>query len=214
MEEKKDTEVKNEQEVNATPAESEVKEVKDDAPQKQEAPKKQEKERKEEAKKDEAKKDEKALENALKELEEMKAKAADANDKYLRMAAEFDNFRRRTAKERLDLVSTASEDVIKGLLPVLDDFDHALRVLKETNSSKECIDGTELIYKKLTDYLKTKGVSEMNVMGETFDSELHEAIAQLPAKDESQKNKVVEVVQKGYTLNGKIIRYAKVIIGI
>lgn len=156
----------------------------------------------------------KELENALKELEDVKKKSAETNDKYLRMVAEFDNYRRRTSKERLEFVATAGEDVIKGILPVLDDFEHALKLLGETNSNQECIDGTQLIYKKLTDYLKTKGVAEIKAVGETFDTDYHEAVAQIPAPDPRQKNMVVEVIQKGYTLKGKIIRYAKVVIGI
>lgn len=201
--------IQGESTVKADAAAVEGNEVKKDEPKKG-------KEAKEEEKRSQKELDNcrKELENALKELEDVKKKSAETNDKYLRMVAEFDNYRRRTSKERLELVATAGEEVIKGILPVLDDFEHALKLLGETNSSQECIDGTQLIYKKLVDYLKTKGVAEIKAVGETFDTDYHEAVAQIPAPDPKQKNTVVEVIQKGYTLNGKIIRYAKVVIGI
>ncbi|MCI2082272.1 MAG: nucleotide exchange factor GrpE [Bacteroidales bacterium] len=174
------------------------------------------KEMKQEEKKEKAE-ERKAREEADKQaakIKELDAKVADYKDKYVRLLAEFDNYRRRTSKERLELVSTAGEDVIKGILPVLDDFEHALKVLGETKSSPECIKGTELIYQKLCNYLKGRGVAEIKTLGEDFDTDFHEAVAQLPASEPSQKNKVVDVIQKGYTLNGKIIRYAKVVIAI
>lgn len=151
-----------------------------------------------------------------------KAKYDEANDKYIRLAAEFDNFRRRTAKERLDLISTASEDTIVGILPVLDDFERAIKVMKENKPEdkedkkalKATIEGIELIYNKLFKYLKSKGVSVIECKGKELDTDYHEAVAQFPVKEKKQKNKIYDVVQTGYMLNGKVIRFAKVVVGI
>ncbi|MCK9625449.1 MAG: nucleotide exchange factor GrpE [Bacteroidales bacterium] len=147
-------------------------------------------------------------------IEELKEQLAVLNDKYLRLVAEFDNYRRRTAKERLELICTASEDVIKGFLPVLDDCERALQLLEDADVSDAAKEGTELIYSKLLSYLKSKGVSSMDAKGKEFDTDYHEAIAQFPAEDKKLKNKVIDVAQQGYTLNGKVIRFAKVVIGI
>ncbi|MEZ7885096.1 MAG: nucleotide exchange factor GrpE [Bacteroidales bacterium] len=142
------------------------------------------------------------------------AKIAELNDKYLRLAAEFDNYRRRTAKERLDLIMTASEETIKGLLPVLDDFERAIKVLKDSGAEAAVVEGTELIYKKMFDYLKSKGLAVVESNGKDLDTDFHEAIAQIPAPEETMKNKIIDTVQLGYTLNGKVIRYAKVVMGV
>ncbi|MCK9629119.1 MAG: nucleotide exchange factor GrpE [Bacteroidales bacterium] len=142
-------------------------------------------------------------------------KIASLNDKYLRLAAEFDNYRRRTAKERLDLVLTAAEDTIKGLLPVLDDCERAIDVLKSAEGDhKAAIEGTELIYNKLYTYLESKGLKKMEVKGKELDTDFHEAVAQFPAPDKKHRNKIIDVAQHGYTLNGKVIRFAKVVVGI
>ncbi len=153
----------------------------------------------------------KELEKRVAELEE---KTARDKDDYIRLMAEFDNFRRRTSQEKLELVSMASTDTIKGLLPVLDDCERALKVLQESNDSDAAKEGTELIYNKLMAYLKTKGLALIEAQGQPFDTDLHEAVAQFPVQDEEQKNKVFDVVQTGYTLNGKVIRFAKVVVGI
>ena len=153
----------------------------------------------------------KALEVKVAELEE---KAAKDKDDYLRLMAEFDNFRRRTAQEKLEIVSMASTETIKGLLPVLDDCERALTVLKNSNDSDAAKEGTELIYHKLLAYLQGKGLAVIEAKGEVFDTDKHEAIAQIPVPEEEQKGKVFEVVQTGYTLNGKVIRFAKVVVGI
>lgn len=149
-----------------------------------------------------------------KEMEELKEKAEAANDKYVRMAAEFDNYRRRTAKERIELISTASEDVIKGLLPILDDFERALKVLRESNDYEAAVEGTELIYNKLSAYLKSKGLSVIEALDKELDTEFHEAVAQFPTDIAEKKNRVIDIVQQGYMLNGKVIRYAKVVVGV
>ena len=151
------------------------------------------------------------LEKQIAELEE---KTAKDKDDYIRLMAEFDNYRRRTAQEKLDLISSASTETIKGMLPVLDDCERALKVLLESNDSDAAKEGTELIYSKLMSYLKSKGLAVIDAFGQPFDTDLHEAVAQFPVQDEEQKGKVFDVVQTGYTLNGKVIRFAKVVVGI
>lgn len=149
--------------------------------------------------------------------EQLTAKLAEANDKYIRLAAEFDNYRRRVAKEKLDLISTAGEDVIKGLLPVLDDCERALQVLNsstDTEAAKAAKEGTELIYNKLMGYLKSKGLAPIEAVGKELDTDFHEAVAQFPVQEPEKKNRIFDVTQQGYTLNGKVIRFAKVVVGI
>ena len=163
------------------------------------------------AKKDEKKEKIHEMEAQITALEETVAKD---KDDYLRLMAEFDNYRRRTSQEKLELVSMASTDTIKGLLPVLDDCERALKVLLESNDSDAAKEGTELIYSKLMGYLKSKGLAVIEAMDKTFDTDLHEAVAQFPVEDEEKKGKVFDVVQTGYTLNGKVIRFAKVVVGI
>ena len=154
------------------------------------------------------------IEELEKKVAELEAKTAKDKDDYIRLMAEFDNFRRRTSQEKLELVSMASTDTIKGLLPVLDDCERAMNVLKESNDSEAAKEGTELIYHKLMSYLQSKGLAVINAMGEAFDTDLHEAVAQFPVQEEDKKGKVFDVVQTGYTLNGKVIRFAKVVVGI
>ena len=149
--------------------------------------------------------------------EQLTAKLAEANDKYIRLAAEFDNYRRRVAKEKLELISTAGEDVIKGLLPVLDDCERALQVLENSTDSeaaKAAKEGTELIYNKLMGYLKSKGLAPIEAVGKELDTDFHEAVAQFPVQEADKKNKIFDVTQQGYTLNGKVIRFAKVVVAI
>lgn len=145
---------------------------------------------------------------------ELTDRLAKEKDDYVRLMAEFDNFRRRTAQEKLDLVNVASEDTIKGLLPVLDDFERAMKALEDSTDSEAAKEGTTLIYNKLIGYLKTRGLAAIEAAGADFDTDLHEAVAQFPVQEEEKKNKVFDVVQTGYTLNGKIIRFAKVVVGI
>ncbi len=159
-------------------------------------------------------KDKAKIEELEKKVAELENKTAKDRDDYIRLMAEFDNFRRRTSQEKLELVSMASTDTIKGLLPVLDDCERALKVLQESSDSAAAKEGTELIYNKLMAYLKTKGLAVIEAQGQPFDTDLHEAVAQFPVQDEEQKNKVFDVVHTGYTLNGKVIRFAKVVVGI
>ncbi len=149
-----------------------------------------------------------------KEIEALNEKVAKDKDDYIRLMAEFDNFRRRTSQEKLELVSMASTETIKGMLPVLDDCERAMSVLKESSDSDAAKEGTELIYHKLMTYLQSKGLAVIEALGENFDTDLHEAVAQFPVQEEEKKGKVFDVVQTGYTLNGKVIRFAKVVVGI
>lgn len=147
-------------------------------------------------------------------LEKEKEKVEEEKKKYVYLMAEFDNYRRRVSQEKLDLIDTASKGVINDLLPVVDNFERALKSLQESEASESAKMGTELIYKQLLDVLKKKGVTEIEAMGTELDTDEHEAVAQIPAPEEKLKGKVVDVIQKGYKLNGKVIRFAKVVIGI
>jgi len=147
-----------------------------------------------------------------KKVDELGDKLSKEHDDYVRLMAEFETFRRRSAEDRLNLVSSAAADTIKGLLPVLDDCERAMSILAES-SDKAAQEGTALIYNKLMEYLKTRGLSVIEAKGAKFDTDFHEAVTQFPAADESQKGFVIDVVQTGYTLNGKVLRYAKVVVG-
>ena len=134
-------------------------------------------------------------------------------NKYLRLYAEFENFRRRNAKERIELISTASQDIVKEILPILDDFERALdsnKKIEEVNTIKE---GFEVLYKKLSKTLESKGLKSIDSVGQMFDAEQHEAIAQVPVDKAKEKGIILDVVEKGYTLNEKIIRHPKVVVG-
>lgn len=154
-----------------------------------------------------------AAQEADKKVEEAEKKASDAKADYLRLMAEFDTFRRRTAEEKLALVSSASADTIKGLLPILDDCEIALASLENSTDSQAAKEGTQMIFNKLTAYLKGKGLERMEAKGADFDTELHEAVTTFPAPSEELKGKVIDVVQTGYTLGDKVLRYAKVVVG-
>lgn len=154
------------------------------------------------------------LEKALDALEKAREETAEAKDQYLRLQAEWDNYRRRTAKERLELIDNAGRDILTGFLPVVDDCQRALKVLRESEAAGAAIEGTELIYNKLMNYLKQRGVEPIAARGAVFDTDFHEAVAQFPVEDPEKKNTVIDVTQEGYTLNGSVIRYAKVVVGI
>ncbi len=162
---------------------------------------------------EEAKKIEEKLNTLLKENEELKASVAKEKDDYIRLMADFENFRRHSAEAKLELVSSAAADTIKGLLPVLDDCERAMKML-ETSADEVAKEGTALIFNKLMGYLKTKGLDVIKAKGEKFDTDFHEAVAQFPVQEEDKKGLVYDVVQTGYTLSGKVIRYAKVVVGI
>lgn len=138
--------------------------------------------------------------------------AGEWKDKYLRLQAEFDNYRKRTLKEKMDLVSFGGEDVIKVLLPVLDDTDRALEAMKKTDDIESVRTGIELVSRKLRDALTSKGLSEIEAVGSNLDTDLHEAVARFPC-DKKQSGKVIDVVQKGYRLKDKVVRHAKCVVG-
>lgn len=163
---------------------------------------------------EEAKKIEQKLNTLLKENEELKASVAKEKDDYIRLMADFENFRRHSAEAKLELVSSAASDTIKGLLPVLDDCERAMKMLEENSADEVAKEGTALIFNKLMGYLKTKGLEVIKAKGEKFDTDFHEAVAQFPVPEEDKKGLVYDVVQTGYTLSGKVIRYAKVVVGI
>ena len=147
-----------------------------------------------------------------KQIEELKETYDELNDKYLRLFSEFDNYRKRTAKEKIELSKTASESIMVDLLPILDDFERALQTMenKETDANYE---GVLLIYNKFKRTLEQKGLEEINAKDAIFDTDEHEALTNVPVADEAQKGKVLDVIQKGYKLNGKVIRYARVVVG-
>ena len=155
----------------------------------------------------------KAQEEAENAKEEALGKAEANKNDYLRLMAEFDTFRRRSAEEKLELTKSASADTIKGLLPVLDDCEIALKQLSDIEGSEDAVEGISLILNKLTSYLKTKGLEKIEAKGKDFDTEFHEAVTMFPAPSEDLKGKVIDVAQNGYTLGGKVLRYAKVIVG-
>ncbi len=147
-----------------------------------------------------------------KELEVMQQRVDEANDKFLRLFSEFDNYRKRVARERIELTKTASESIINSLLPVLDDLERAAEMTAENDKAEGKSEGVILIYNKFKSILRQKGVEEVVAVGEDFNTDFHDAVTHLPAKDKKQKGKIVEEVQKGYLLNGKVIRYARVVV--
>jgi molecular chaperone GrpE len=145
--------------------------------------------------------------------DKLKGELSQANDKFLRLYAEFDNFRRRTAKEREEARKTEGKDVIVALLPVLDDFERAIRSMENATDIVAVKEGVALIQNKMKNILAQKGLKEMQSIGSPFDADLHEAITNIPAPTDDMKGKVVDEMEKGYELNDKVIRFAKVIVG-
>lgn len=146
-------------------------------------------------------------------LDAAKAEIAELKDKYLRLYADFENFRRRTAKEKLEMISGASADTVKLILPIVDDFERAKVSFDSSTEIEALKEGVDLIYTKLYKALESKGLKAMESKGADFDAEIHESIAQFPAPSEDLKGKVIDEIEKGYYLNDKVIRYAKVIVG-
>ena len=147
------------------------------------------------------------------DVEKMAEEAAQWRDKYVRLSAEFDNYRKRTIKEKMELVSSAGEDVIKSLLPVMDDLERALAATEKSTDVEAVREGVVLISNKLRDTLRGKGLVEIDAFGQELDTDFHEAVAKIPAPEETQKGKIVDVVQKGYKLHDKVIRHSKVVVG-
>ena len=147
------------------------------------------------------------------ELEVMSQKCTELNDKNLRLMAEFDNYRKRTLKERIDLLKTAGEKVLVDMLPLIDDFERGLKVMDTSEDVQAVKDGVDLIYSKFISFLLQNGVKAIQTENQTFDTQFHEAITTFPAPSEDLKGKIIDCVAKGYTMNDKVIRFAKVVVG-
>lgn len=158
-------------------------------------------------------KDEKEVKEEKKVVKTDKEIIAELNDKYLRLAAEYDNYRRRTLKEKMELSKSAGEDILVNILPVMDDFERGLVTIDQAKDINAVKEGIHLIYNKFREFLKQRGIKEIEAKEKEFDTDLHEAITKIPAPNEELKGKVVDVVEKGYYLNEKIIRFSKVVIG-
>jgi len=145
--------------------------------------------------------------------EDFETKYNELNDRYLRLMAEFDNYRKRTLKEKMELTKTGGEDVLKGILPVVDNMERAIKSLETAKDLEAVKEGIDLIYKKFQEFLTAKGLKEIEAQGLELDTDKHEAVTKFPAPSEDLKGKIIDVIEKGYTLNDKVIRYAKVVIG-
>lgn len=188
-----------------------------------EASENKDKEQKEEAAKSSKKADvsekesdakcEEARQDAEDEQTLLKKQLEDLNDKHLRLIAEYDNFRKRTLREKMELSKSAGEGILLGILPVIDDFDRARAHLGSASDLDAVKDGIDLIYNKFQDFLKQQGIKEIDTENQDFDSETHEAVTKIPAPSEELKGKIIDCIQKGYKLNDKVIRFPKVVIG-
>jgi len=152
-------------------------------------------------------------EKKLSKAEEFEQKYNNVNDKYLRLTAEFDNFRKRSLKEKMELIKSAGEDILLNILPVMDNFERAMQSIGDESKDNAVKEGIEIIYNNFKEFLSQRGVKEIEAIGSDFDTDLHEAITKIPAPEDSQKGKVIDVIEKGYELHGKVIRFAKVVIG-
>jgi len=159
------------------------------------------------------KKTKKKKSGSKKEIEELKLQVEESKDKYLRLFAEFENYKKRNTKERFDLMMSAGQETMKVILPVLDDFDRAKKSAEDESTTEQLSDGVLMVYNKLYSVLGNKGLKAMESTGEKFDPELHEAISEIPAANEEQKGIIIDTVETGYYLNDKIIRFAKVVVG-
>ena len=144
---------------------------------------------------------------------DLQLKIDELQDKYMRLMAEFDNFRRRTMKEKMDIIKSGGEEVLVNLLPVIDDFDRGLQIIEQSPDVESVKQGVQLIYNKFKEFLVQRGVKEIDSLNQDFNVEMHEALTKIPAPMDELKGKVLDVIQKGYYLNDKVIRYAKVIVG-
>jgi molecular chaperone GrpE len=151
-------------------------------------------------------------EQMAKDLEEAQAAIADAKDKYLRLSAEFDNYRKRTLKEKAELIKNGAEKTLTAILPVLDDLERAVKTADASEETKAMREGVELIFNKFVKVLNQEGLQKIETEGQAFNTDYHEAIALIPAQSEDQKNQILDCVQTGYTLNEKVIRHAKVVV--
>lgn len=151
--------------------------------------------------------------NARNEVEELRSQLEKEKREYMFLMAEFDNFRKRTLREKSELIKNAAESAFKGLLPIVDDFERALKATEGVSDAGAVREGMELIYKKLKKYMEQNGVREMDPEDRDFDADRHEAISAVPVPDESLKGKILDTVEKGYTINDKVLRHAKVVVG-
>ena len=158
-------------------------------------------------------KDKSKLQEKEAEIEKLKAEKAELNDRFLRLFSEFDNYKKRVSKEKLDLIATASEKVLVSLLPVIDDFERAIAANEKAADVDSMKEGFNLIYNKLIQMMKRFDVEEIQAKGEEFNTDFHEAVTHFPAQNEEDKGKVIDVTEKGYKLKDKVIRYAKVVVG-
>lgn len=147
------------------------------------------------------------------EVEKLKSELEKEKKEYLFLMAEFDNFRKRTLKEKSELIKNAAESAFKGLLPIVDDFERALKASEGSEDANAMREGMELIYKKLKKYMEQNGVKEMDPDDREFDADKHEAISVVPVPEENQKGKILDTVEKGYMINDKVLRHAKVVVG-
>jgi molecular chaperone GrpE len=154
-----------------------------------------------------------ASDKMIPEVRAAEEKVAEFQDKYMRLSAEFDNYRKRTLREKMDLSKYAGENVLLGVIPLMDDFERALKHIDATTDCIALKDGIDIIYGKFTDFLKQNGVKEIESLNNNFNVDLHEAIAKVPVEDADKKGKVIDVVQKGYYLQDKVLRFSKVIVG-
>ncbi len=159
------------------------------------------------------KKSSKTKNKAEEKIKELEEKINELNDKYLRLVAEYDNYRKRTLKEKTELIKTAGEDTLVNFLPVMDNIDRAKKSVDEAKDIEAVKEGINLIYKHLHNFLKERGIKEIEAVGEVFDTDLHEALTKVPAAEDDMKGKVVDVIEKGYKMNDKVLRYAKVVVG-
>ena len=157
--------------------------------------------------------EEDAVAALTKELEETKAQLENEKKEYLFLRAEFDNYKKRTLKEKADIIRNGAEGAMRGILPVIDDMERAINAMANSTDADAVKEGIDLIYTKFKKYLDQNGVKEIATNGEEFNTEYHEAITAIPSPDESQKGKIIDTVEKGYTLNDKVLRYAKVVVG-
>ena len=156
---------------------------------------------------------EKKAKTSVKKEKSNELKIKELQDKYLRLSAEFDNYRKRTLREKIELTKLANEEILIKLLPVMDDFDRAIQSMNETTDCIAMKEGIDLIYGKFKEFIQSNGVKEIDALHKSFDIDYHEAISKIPAPDKKLKGKIVDVVEKGYSLNDKVIRYSKVVIG-
>ncbi len=174
---------------------------------------KADKNKKDNKNKSKTKKSSKAKNKAEDKIKELEEKINELNDRYLRLVAEYDNYRKRTLKEKTELIKTAGEDTLINFLPVMDNIDRAKKSVDEAKDIEAVKEGINLIYKHLYNFLKERGIKEIKAVGEVFDTDLHEALTKVPAAEDDMKGKVVDVIEKGYKMNDKVLRYAKVVVG-